>query len=154
MARNYKALLHIAKKELGLDDETYREILFDLTRKRSSKDMTATELQIVLAYFQEKGFKPKWSKKSRREKKLPYEDLGWRADFAAPRQLRMLEAIWREAARTPTDAAYRKFLENRFKIFNPRWIRADLVTPIKAALMRMKKEKIGTEAQRHKVEEA
>jgi len=139
MARNYKALIHIAKKELGLDDELYRQILHDLTRKRSIAKMDENELALVLRYLEEKGFKPKYNQAKTENRKGRFHDLaGRRGDMAAPRQLRMLEAIWREAAREPTDAAFRNFLQQRFGIGDVRWIPADKVTPIKAALLRMR----------------
>ncbi|MCY1669319.1 regulatory protein GemA [Rhizobium sp. SL86] len=52
------AALHIAKKHLGLDDDTYRAKLANLTGKTSAKDMTETERVQVLAVFRNEGFKP------------------------------------------------------------------------------------------------
>lgn len=41
------AAIHIAKKQLGLDDETYRTLLMRVAGKRSSADMDAAELRAV-----------------------------------------------------------------------------------------------------------
>lgn len=53
------AQIHIAKKQLGLDDDTYRIMLHNLTGKDSTKKMTINERYKVLAHLKEKGFKPK-----------------------------------------------------------------------------------------------
>ncbi|SIQ24438.1 Mu-like prophage protein gp16 [Rhizobium sp. RU35A] len=52
------AALHVAKKQLGLDDDTYRDKLNKLTGKASAKDMTEAERQTVLTVFRNEGFKP------------------------------------------------------------------------------------------------
>lgn len=51
------AAMHVAKKELGLDDETYRAALVRVTGKSSSSAMTEPERQKVLEHFRERGFK-------------------------------------------------------------------------------------------------
>lgn len=51
------AAMHVAKKQLGLDDETYRAALVQVTGKTSSADMTEAERQNVLEHFRTRGFK-------------------------------------------------------------------------------------------------
>ncbi|MGP4950733.1 gp16 family protein [Psychrobacter sp. T6-1] len=53
------AKIHIAKKELNLDDATYRDVLWRVTGKRSCKDMTIAQLQDAAKDMQNSGFKPK-----------------------------------------------------------------------------------------------
>ncbi len=55
---NALAKLHIAKAQLGLDDDTYRAVLVRVTGKASSKDMHAAEHSRVIAEFERLGFKP------------------------------------------------------------------------------------------------
>lgn len=52
-------LLHVAKRELQLDDETYRASLKLATGKISSKEMSVRELERVLDHFKKRGFKIK-----------------------------------------------------------------------------------------------
>lgn len=59
------AAIHVAKKNLGLDDETYRAKLSNITGKSSAKDMTEDERQRVLTVFRNEGFEPS-SKASQR----------------------------------------------------------------------------------------
>lgn len=40
------------------DDETYRAVLFKLTKKNSAKDLTEWEAEKVIKYMRECGFKP------------------------------------------------------------------------------------------------
>lgn len=53
------AKIHIAKKQLALDDATYRDVLWRVTGLRSCKDMTIAQLQDVAKDMQNSGFKPK-----------------------------------------------------------------------------------------------
>lgn len=53
------AALHVAKKQLGLDDETYRAKLSTITGKSSAKEMSEAERQQVLSVFRNEGFQPK-----------------------------------------------------------------------------------------------
>jgi phage gp16-like protein len=52
------AALHVAKKKLGLDEDTYRAKLSNLTGKTSAKDMSEAERQKVLTVFRNEGFAP------------------------------------------------------------------------------------------------
>lgn len=52
------AVLHVAKKQLGLDDDTYRAKLAVITGKTSAKDMTEDERQSVISAFRREGFRP------------------------------------------------------------------------------------------------
>lgn len=55
-------LIHIAKSQLGLDDDTYRQMLNSTTGKNSCSKMDLTELQQVLDHLKTKGFKSKASR--------------------------------------------------------------------------------------------
>ncbi|OLF81257.1 hypothetical protein AWH62_00860 [Maricaulis sp. W15] len=52
------AAMHVAKKQLGLDDDSYRAVLKQVTGKTSGKDMSDGERKMVLARFREMGFGP------------------------------------------------------------------------------------------------
>jgi len=53
------AKVHLAKKGLGLDDDTYRAVLERETGRRSSADCTVQELEHLVAHFRAQGFVPK-----------------------------------------------------------------------------------------------
>ncbi|TBV12774.1 gp16 family protein [Stutzerimonas kirkiae] len=53
------AKIHIAKAQLGLDDETYRALLARVAGVHSAKELTPRQVGAVLAEFQRLGFEPK-----------------------------------------------------------------------------------------------
>ena len=55
--RGLLAKVHIAKKELGIPDDDYRQILKREFGKYSAKDLTRLELEYLVDYFKSKGFK-------------------------------------------------------------------------------------------------
>jgi phage gp16-like protein len=72
IAPKKKALLakiHIAKKDLGLDDGTYRDVLRRITGKDSSSKMLISELERVIYEFGNLGWKPSAAAKSKHGKK-------------------------------------------------------------------------------------
>jgi phage gp16-like protein len=80
------AAIHVAKKRLGLDDSTYREMLSNLTRGRiqSAADATADERRAIIEHLRVRGFKrtPADEKRERRG-----------ADNS---QLRMIYGLWKQ----------------------------------------------------------
>lgn len=74
------AKLHIARKELALPDEAYRDILHRITGHASAKDATTPALEKVLAHFRTLGWKPKKGSLSSSDR--PY--------------VRMIYAIWKD----------------------------------------------------------
>lgn len=50
-------LIHIAKSQLGLDDDLYRDVLERTTGKTSTKQMTTQQLEAVLDRLKQLGFK-------------------------------------------------------------------------------------------------
>lgn len=56
---NGLAQIHIAKKQLGLDDDTYRAMLWGVARVRSAADLDHAGRAKVLAHLKACGFKSK-----------------------------------------------------------------------------------------------
>lgn len=56
--KSLTAKLHIARKDLGLDDDTYRAMLEHLTGHRSSKECTDRQLVMVIASLRRRGWNP------------------------------------------------------------------------------------------------
>nr|VFK15039.1 MAG: Mu-like prophage protein gp16 [Candidatus Kentron sp. LPFa] len=50
-------LLHVGKRELGMADDAYRDILASLCGQRSARDLSVAQLERVLAHLKECGFK-------------------------------------------------------------------------------------------------
>ena len=57
VSRNQRiAAIHMGKKQLGLDDDTYRDMLEQVTGKRSAKDMSDDDLVKVIQHLDQLGF--------------------------------------------------------------------------------------------------
>ncbi|MEW9900992.1 regulatory protein GemA [Chitinivorax sp. PXF-14] len=52
------AKIHIAKQQLGMDDDTYRVMLRNVAGVASSKELSAAGLARVMAHLARLGFKP------------------------------------------------------------------------------------------------
>ncbi len=61
-ANSALAAIHVAKKQLGMQEDDYRAVLARVTGKRSSKDMDEAERGRVLAEFKRLGFQNKTNK--------------------------------------------------------------------------------------------
>jgi len=59
------AKIHIAKKDLGLDDDIYRDILYVQFKKRSSRDLSDLQCTRLLQHFESLGWKPASTPQSR-----------------------------------------------------------------------------------------
>ncbi|EDN6658151.1 regulatory protein GemA [Salmonella enterica] len=58
MKRNLIRIIHTGKSCLGWDDETYRDVLFRQTGKRSARDCSVSELEKTVLYMRTQGFAP------------------------------------------------------------------------------------------------
>lgn len=92
------AQIHIARTQLGLDDETYRDILWTVARVRSSKDLDWTGRKALLEHFKAKGWKPAPPKRAKATKPVSGGQEG------------MIRALWSDLheagkLRDPSDAA-------------------------------------------------
>jgi phage gp16-like protein len=95
-------LIHIAKRDLQLDDETYRAMLWSIARVRSAKDLDFTGRKKVLDHLKARGFKVK--AKASPSKNAP--DSRWRK----------MRALWhelhkRQLVEHDTDEALRAFIK-------------------------------------------
>ena len=52
------AKIHVAKKQLAMEDDAYRAMLMSVAGVKSSKDLTVAQAEKVLAHLQKCGFKP------------------------------------------------------------------------------------------------
>lgn len=92
--RRELAQIHIAKKQLGMDDDTYRDMLWACARVRSSGDLDYAGRQRVLEHLKRCGFAPAQPKAGNAE-------WGWidRAPEEKRKMLRKIIAMLRAAGR-------------------------------------------------------
>lgn len=95
------ALVHVAKKELGFDDENYRSILDVYGGVNSAKDLTLEGFERVMRYFEHQGFHSAYiqENKNRQEaQKAPYRDP---SGSPYPAQLKMIEQLFKQVGIPP-----------------------------------------------------
>ncbi|WP_387692545.1 gp16 family protein [Photorhabdus sp. RM71S] len=63
-------LIHIARSNLKLDEDTYRQMLLSETRKASTREMDIPQLTRILEAMKKRGFKIKSSRKSKTSRPL------------------------------------------------------------------------------------
>ncbi len=110
---NPTAAIHVGKAQLGLDEDTYRDLLQLVTGKRSAKDMTPAEREKVLDEMRRRGF-DQGRLKGRRK---PLEG----------KYARKLQALWIAGwnlgiIRNRDDRALIEFVDGRTGIQHPRWL--------------------------------
>lgn len=81
------AKIHIAKKQLGMDDTTYREMLMQVAGVDSAADLNATGRRRVLAHLGQARFS------ARRQKKYPGRPMNMDRGGSRADQLKKIEAL-------------------------------------------------------------
>jgi phage gp16-like protein len=125
--RRELAAIHVAKKALGLDDGTYRDMLFTVARVRSAADLDHAGRQAVIEHLRRRGFRPKPAPATER-------DHGKKPQVPADRQALVdkLEALLADAAR-PWNYA-RSMAKRMFHVDQLEWATADQLRRLVAAL--------------------
>lgn len=108
--RGLIAMIHVARKDLGLDEDTYRATLKRVTGKTSSADLNETQLGRVIDDFKQRGWKPK---RKTRASHTPHVRKVW--------------ALWKEMCdrklvRSPDRAALRAFVLKMTNVADPEWL--------------------------------
>lgn len=114
--RQQLARIHQAKKQLAMDDDTYRSLLLRVGGHSSSADMTTTQRNAVLREFARLGFKA--DDQAKRKRQFP----GRPKNVNDVPMLRKVEALLAEAKRPWSyahGAAKKMFHVNRVEWLNP-----------------------------------
>ena len=114
LMRRLLATVHVAKKDLGLADDDYREILLDVTGHRSAGQCDEAQLSRVLDRFRSRGWKPAQPKGRQAPR---------RADHGPAKKAR---ALWislhaLNAIEDPSEAALEAFAKRQLKCTTLQW---------------------------------
>ena len=140
-----KAKIHIARQELSLTDVEYEGLLAGFGVE-SSRDLSFSQADELLAELKRRGWTPKPAKRKNRS---AGRDKGWGTNkyeylrprpgyMADPKQLRKIEAMWRDIANKPTDESLEKFVERLTKIKKLEWLHKKHARAVLTALKAMK----------------
>lgn len=106
--RDMLAKIHIARKDLALDDEAYRGLLRRVGGVESARDLSDRKADAVIAELKRLGWKPKASARPPAE----------RAD------LRKIYALWGALHSGPLDRdALRKWVQRRLGVSAPEFLK-------------------------------
>ncbi len=126
-AESRKSLLakvHIAKKQLGLDDDTYRAMLENLTGKTSAAELTVPQLTRVVADLRKQGWTPPAKPASHRKPAIP----------EAAGHLDKIEALLAEAGRPWSYAG--GIAQRMYGVEKLEWLKPEQVRGVMVVLMR------------------
>lgn len=117
-------LIHIAKRDLQLDDDTYRQLVITVTDKSSTRDMTVPQLDNVLHAMKKRGFKIKSAKKASSTR--PLDD--------SP-QSRKIRSLWLEMAnagiiRDRSEAALARWVKRETGVDSMQWLNSEQASVI------------------------
>jgi hypothetical protein len=127
-----KKLIHIAKRKLGLDDETYRDMLQSVAGVRSSSDLSPGQFSAVMTHMEKCGFA--YVGKVEKTDFKKYLDkwansVGERPDMATPAQLAKIEEAWEalpwywmRGEKADKDRALRGFIRRLSRVADMRFL--------------------------------
>ena len=122
--------IHVARRQLGLSDDVYRAILFEIASATSATELDSHGFEAVIAHFVRLGWRPRM--------RSPF--YGFRVGMASPAQLTLIRALWGEyTARKGTERELGKWLDRTYGVSSPRFITAELAPKAITALKAMAK---------------
>jgi hypothetical protein len=120
-------LIHTLKNALNLDEELYREILSNYGAS-SCKDIPPYLIDEFIDYLQQMAIE------AGRWKPNKFDELANRPDMASPKQLRLIEYLWKILCERKESSSLRKFLYAKFKISDLRFISKKMANKVINAL--------------------
>ena len=95
------AKIHIAKKQLGLTDEVYRDILRARFKAESSRDLTDRQAATLLSLFRERGWRQASGRKKKDEGRQSRPGYIAIKPGPAARQQKKVLAMWAQLGYAP-----------------------------------------------------
>jgi hypothetical protein len=128
ISRKHLALIHVAKKQLDLDDDSYRHILSRAAGVESAADLDEVGFLNVMEHLTASGFRSTWTKRT----------FGNRPGMATPSQVDLMRDLWKRY--DPSDegeAHFNAWLFKFHKVSALRFVSADKAKKIIPALKAM-----------------
>ena len=114
--------IHIAKKDLGIDDDTYRVLLMRVTGAHSAKGLKPAQMAAVLSEFERMGWKPK-------------KNPGRVAPKASPEREKLVKKIGAFLTTAGRSWAYADGMAKRmYKVERTEWLNPKQLQGVVAAL--------------------
>lgn len=133
LTRKQFGLIHVARKQLGLEDLMYRAVLYKCGGVYSATDLDERGFGAVMEYFAFMGFRST-------SRKGPY---GHRPGMATPGQIDMIRKLWRNWSGAEDERALNAWLEHSYHVsalrFTDRATAAKAIIGLKSMLDRRTK---------------
>ena len=106
-------LIHVARRDIGMDEETYRSVLLSITGKASASSLGILQLEQVLAHMKKCGFKVRTNRQLR--------------PLAGDAQSKKIRALWLDlhqagAVRNASEEALAAFVKRMTGIDALQWL--------------------------------
>ena len=125
---NELAMIHIAKQQLGMDDDTYRDMLWTVARVRSSAGLDWQGRKKVLDHLKARGFKVTASKTKPQSRAL--------ADDPQSKKIRELWLVLHSSGKVknPSEAALAAFVKRLTGVEALQWLTSAQASTVIEAL--------------------
>ncbi|PAV02751.1 transcriptional regulator [Arsenophonus sp. ENCA] len=119
--QKYLQLINIAANQLKLDEETYRQLLKNLTGQSSAKSLSTIDLNRVLNALKRQGFRIKKQQATVSTAYYP--------------QLEKIRALWHQMAskgivRDASEQAMGRFIKRETGIDSPQWLNSQQASQV------------------------
>lgn len=115
LSRKQKALLHVAKSNLGLTEDMYRAALVEIGGVSSLTELDIAGFEAMMGFFEYLGFTPLRAKG---------QNYGAREGMASFAQIELIRTLWREYTHKAYcgEAELNKWLFRSFRISSLRFL--------------------------------
>ncbi len=128
-------ILHVAKKELSLDDAAYRAVLYGAAGVHSARDIQSwKEYNAVFSAFKKMGFRLKPGKSSARSLKKTAGQEGRNINWISSRQEYYIRGLWDLASRKRDEKSLQAMLERIAGVQYIGWVSKEKATKVILAL--------------------
>ncbi|MDH3997593.1 MAG: regulatory protein GemA [Desulfuromonadales bacterium] len=136
-------MIHTLKSAMKMAEETYRGALWEAFGVDSSKDLTISQAESVVRYFEAEAIKQGvWEQRSRERN---HDALKNRPGYATPAQLSYIEGLWKIVSRADDanerERRLRTFLMRQAKVHDLRFLKTADASKVICALQEMQKQK-------------
>ena len=131
-------LLHIARRELQMDEVDYRTELLRLGGVESARDLDERGFDALMDRFKQLGFT------SQRDRKGFFGIS--RPGMASPAQLALIVDLWKELVPNPSDASLARWLERHFSVSAVRFLTSAKANAVIGAMRAWQKRKEAEDA--------
>lgn len=140
LSKERKAVIHVAKSQLAMNDDDYRTLLQRVAGVGSSSDLNDDGFTRLMSEFERLGFRSARSK----------TQATHREGFATPAQLGKIRALWKAYSGNDDELRMGHWLEKTFHVSNLRFLEDWRAGKVIAVLEKMatwaREKKSGKEA--------